>query len=34
MRSGRSKHFDPDLLDLFVATVDEVRPDEEPDPPR
>jgi putative two-component system response regulator len=33
MRSGRSKHFDPDLLDLFVATIDEVRPDGEPDPP-
>jgi putative two-component system response regulator len=33
MRSGRGKHFDPDLLDLFVATIDEVRPDGEPDPP-
>jgi response regulator RpfG family c-di-GMP phosphodiesterase len=32
MRSGRSRHFDPDLLDLFVATIDEVRPDGEPDP--
>jgi putative two-component system response regulator len=32
MRAGRSKHFDPDLLDLFVATIDEVRPDGEPDP--
>ena len=33
MRSGRGRHFDPDLLDLFVDTIDQVRPDEEPDPP-
>ncbi|MEA2566709.1 MAG: cyclic di-GMP phosphodiesterase [Actinomycetota bacterium] len=32
MRSGRSRHFDPDLLDLFVDTIDEVRPDGEPGP--
>ena len=31
MRSGRGKHFDPDLLDLFIDTIDEVRA-AEPDP--
>jgi len=31
MRSGRGRHFDPHLLDLFVDTVDEA-PHEEPDP--
>jgi putative two-component system response regulator len=31
MRSGRGRHFDPDLLDLFVDTIDEVRRNEEAD---
>jgi putative two-component system response regulator len=31
MRSGRGRHFDPDLLDLFIDTIDEVRA-AEPDP--
>ncbi|HKN49023.1 MAG TPA: HD domain-containing phosphohydrolase [Actinomycetota bacterium] len=31
MRSGRGRHFDPDLLDLFIDTIDQVRPPE-PDP--
>jgi response regulator RpfG family c-di-GMP phosphodiesterase len=31
MRSGRGRHFDPDLLDLFIDTIDEVRATE-PDP--
>ena len=31
MRAGRGKHFDPDLLDLFIDTIDEVRA-AEPDP--
>ncbi|HKN49618.1 MAG TPA: HD domain-containing phosphohydrolase, partial [Actinomycetota bacterium] len=31
MRSGRGTHFDPDLLDLFIDTIDEVRA-AEPDP--
>ncbi len=31
MRSGRGRHFDPDLLDLFINVIDDVRPPE-PDP--
>ena len=26
MRSGRGRHFDPDLLDLFIDTIDMIRP--------
>jgi putative two-component system response regulator len=26
MRSGRGTHFDPDLLDLFIDTIDQIRP--------
>jgi len=24
MREGRAKHFDPELLDLFLGSIDEI----------